>query len=106
VTDLIILLLLAYLLGSVSGSLVVGRFRHVDIRTLGSGNAGGTNAFRTQGLRFALAAVMIDVSKSILASAWIPTLQIGIEIVELLYAGDTLLSTNDAESTKKPLQCY
>ena len=38
------LLLCAYLLGSVSGSLLLGRFRGVDIRTQGSGNAGGTNA--------------------------------------------------------------
>ena len=61
-------LLASYLLGSVSGSLVVGRLKHVDIRTMGSGNAGGTNAFRTQGLKFALAAVVIDVGKSMLAA--------------------------------------
>lgn len=42
------LLLFAYLIGSVSGSLMLGRLRGVDIRTQGSGNAGGTNAFRTQ----------------------------------------------------------
>ncbi|NNK33495.1 MAG: glycerol-3-phosphate acyltransferase, partial [Xanthomonadales bacterium] len=41
--------LLAYLLGSVSGSMVIGKLRDVDIRSSGSGNAGGTNAFRTQG---------------------------------------------------------
>jgi len=37
------LLLVAYLLGSLSGSLLLGRLRGVDIRTQGSGNAGGTN---------------------------------------------------------------
>ena len=61
-------LLVAYLLGSVSGSLLVGRSRGVDIRELGSGNAGGTNAFRTQGWRFAIAVVAIDVSKGVLAA--------------------------------------
>lgn len=61
-------LLVAYLLGSISGALVVGRFRRVDIRTLGSGNAGGTNAFRTQGLAFAAAVVAIDVGKGMLAT--------------------------------------
>ena len=76
-TGLLIKLVLAYLLGSISGSLVVGRFKHVDIRTLGSGNAGGTNAFRTQGLTFALGAVVIDIGKSILAAAWLPGLQMG-----------------------------
>ena len=43
-------ILLAYLLGSIVGSLVVGRLRGgVDIRKSGSGNAGATNALRTQG---------------------------------------------------------
>jgi glycerol-3-phosphate acyltransferase PlsY len=68
-------ILAAYLLGSVSGSLVAGRLRGgVDIRTLGSGNAGGTNALRTQGLRFALIVVVIDVAKGWIATAWLPPL--------------------------------
>lgn len=67
--------LIAYLLGSVSGSLLLGRFRHVDIRTMGSGNAGGTNAFRTQGVWFALGVVVIDVGKAVLAAAAVPALQ-------------------------------
>jgi acyl phosphate:glycerol-3-phosphate acyltransferase len=68
-TLFLIKLLAAYLLGSVSGSLVVGRFRGVDIRELGSGNAGGTNALRTQGWRFALMVVAIDVAKGAIAAA-------------------------------------
>jgi len=59
---------LAYLLGSLSGSLLIGRLRGVDIRRQGSGNAGGTNAFRTQGWRFALAVVVIDVGKGVIAT--------------------------------------
>ncbi|MDE2407891.1 MAG: glycerol-3-phosphate 1-O-acyltransferase PlsY [Xanthomonadaceae bacterium] len=65
-----LILLLAYLLGSLSGSLLLGRLRGVDVRTLGSGNAGGTNAFRTQGWRFALGVVVVDVGKGMLA-AWL-----------------------------------
>lgn len=64
--------LIGYLLGSVVGALLVGRFRGVDIRTMGSGNAGGTNALRTQGLAFALVTVVIDVGKGWLAAAWLP----------------------------------
>jgi glycerol-3-phosphate acyltransferase PlsY len=64
------MLLLAYLLGSVSGSLLLGRLRGVDIRAAGSGSAGGTNAFRTQGAWFALGTVLIDVGKGALA-AWL-----------------------------------
>ncbi|MBS0662427.1 MAG: glycerol-3-phosphate acyltransferase [Verrucomicrobia bacterium] len=62
-------ILLGYLLGSVSGSLLLGRLRGVDIRTMGSGNAGGTNAFRTQGAWFALGVGLIDIGKSALAVA-------------------------------------
>jgi acyl phosphate:glycerol-3-phosphate acyltransferase len=66
--------LLAYLLGSVVGALVVGHFRGVDIRTMGSGNAGGTNALRTQGLAFAAATLVIDVGKGWLAAGWLPSI--------------------------------
>ena len=59
----------AYLLGSISGSLWLGKLRGVDIRTQGSGNAGGTNAFRTQGWAFALGTVLIDIGKGAAAVA-------------------------------------
>jgi glycerol-3-phosphate acyltransferase PlsY len=66
---------LAYLLGSVLGSLVVGLIKGgVDIRSVGSGNAGGTNALRTQGRWFALWVMVIDVGKGILAVIVIPPL--------------------------------
>ena len=66
---------LAYLVGAVLGSLVVGFFYGgIDIRKLGSGNAGGTNALRTQGKWFALWVMVIDIGKGILAAAVIPHL--------------------------------
>jgi glycerol-3-phosphate acyltransferase PlsY len=68
--------LLAYLLGSVIGSLVLGRLRGVDIREQGSGNAGGTNALRTQGWTFALGVVLIDVGKALLAVGLLPGLDL------------------------------
>jgi glycerol-3-phosphate acyltransferase PlsY len=74
--DLALKALLAYLLGSVSGSMVVGAVRHVDIRQSGSGNAGGTNAFRTQGFRFALGVVIIDIGKGVLAAWLLPHLDL------------------------------
>ncbi len=66
-TALAIKLLLAYLLGCIVGSLVLGRLRGVDIRRGGSGNAGATNALRTQGWTFALPVALIDIGKGILA---------------------------------------
>ena len=67
-----VVLLIAYLLGSLSGSLLLGKLRGVDIRTLGSGNAGGSNALRTMGWKFALLTVLVDVGKGALAAglAW------------------------------------
>ena len=64
--------LVAYLLGSVIGSLLLGQLRGVDIRTQGSGNAGGTNALRTQGWAFALGVIVVDVGKALLAVGWLP----------------------------------
>lgn len=61
-----------YLLGSISGSLVLGRFASVDIRTMGSGNAGGTNALRTVGWKFALGVVFIDIGKGAVAAGLVP----------------------------------
>jgi len=75
--DFFLKVLLAYLLGSVVGSLVVGRLRGgIDIRKMGSGNAGSTNALRTQGLAFGIWVIVIDVVKGVLAAAWIPRLAI------------------------------
>ena len=76
-TALIAKIILAYLLGSVSGSILLGRFKKVDIREQGSGNAGGTNAFRTQGPIFAIGVVIIDIGKGFLAAGWIATLGFG-----------------------------
>lgn len=74
--ELLLKALVSYLLGSVSGSMVVGAFRHVDIRRSGSGNAGGTNAFRTQGFWFALGVVVIDIGKGALAAGLLPALDL------------------------------
>ncbi|HEX7031302.1 MAG TPA: glycerol-3-phosphate 1-O-acyltransferase PlsY [Gammaproteobacteria bacterium] len=66
--ELLIKAVIAYLLGSIIGSLVVGRLAGgVDIRSEGSGNAGGTNALRTRGWKFALPVMLIDVGKGVLA---------------------------------------
>jgi glycerol-3-phosphate acyltransferase PlsY len=68
VTELIVKAVLAYLIGSIVGSLLIGRLRGVDIRTLGSGNAGATNMLRTQGRAAAIAVLLIDLGKG-----WIAT---------------------------------
>jgi glycerol-3-phosphate acyltransferase PlsY len=65
-------ILMAYLLGTVLGSLILGRLRGVDIRSMGSGNAGATNALRTQGKLFGFLVLSMDIAKGILAVWWLP----------------------------------
>ena len=69
--------LISYFIGSLMGAMIVGKLRGgVDIRTMGSGNAGGTNALRTQGIGFALAVVIIDVGKGAVGAGVVPGLEL------------------------------
>ena len=89
--ELIIKLILCYLLGSVSGSMLMGKLKGVDIRKIGSYNAGATNAFRTMGTAFALRVLVIDILKGFIAVKFVPSLKLGgllttnIMDIELLY---------------------
>jgi acyl phosphate:glycerol-3-phosphate acyltransferase len=65
-------LVMAYLLGTALGSLILGMFRGVDIRSMGSGNAGATNALRTQGKLFGFLVLLIDIVKGVVAVWWLP----------------------------------
>jgi glycerol-3-phosphate acyltransferase PlsY len=72
VTEILIKAALGYLLGSIVGSLLIGRLRGgVDIRHLGSGNAGATNALRTQSKAFASGVLLIDLGKGWLATGFL-----------------------------------
>src|SRR6202008_1656676 len=69
VSELLLKVAVSYLLGSIIGGLLIGRLRGgVDIRQMGSGNAGGTNALRTQGKWFAFWVLLIDIGKGWLAA--------------------------------------
>ena len=72
--QIIINIILSYLLGSISGSMILGKIKGVDIRTMGSGNAGGTNAFRSIGPLFALGVVMMNIVKGIISVLFISSL--------------------------------
>jgi glycerol-3-phosphate acyltransferase PlsY len=76
-TAFVVKVILSYLLGSVVGSLLIGQLRGgVDIRRLGSGNAGGTNALRTQGKGFAFWVMAIDIGKGWVATRLVPLLNV------------------------------
>lgn len=59
----------AYLIGSFSSAYVIGRvFKKIDIRKLGSGNPGTTNAMRVMGRKFGLLTFALDFLKGIVAA--------------------------------------
>jgi len=59
-----VLIVAGYLAGSMPfGYWVVRAFKHVDIRSVGSGNIGGTNVWRTYGRWYGLPVVLLDVFK-------------------------------------------
>jgi glycerol-3-phosphate acyltransferase PlsY len=69
--------LISYFIGSLMGAMIMGKLRGgVDIRTMGSGNAGGTNALRTQGMFFALGVVIIDIGKGAIGAGIVPELNV------------------------------
>jgi len=66
---------LAYALGNLMGGALIGRLRGgVDLRRVGSGNVGATNALRTQGKAFAVAVLLLDIAKGACAVWLIPKL--------------------------------
>ena len=74
--ELIIKLIISYLLGSISGSMIVGKYIGIDIRSMGSGNAGATNSFRTMGAKFAIIVLIIDILKGYIAVQFISTINL------------------------------
>lgn len=73
--ELILKAALAYLLGNIMGGHLVGKLRGgVDLRAVGSGNVGATNALRTQGTGFALMVLAIDVGKGVAGALLVPQL--------------------------------
>ena len=66
----ILLVLAAYLLGSIPTGYMVGRyFKGIDIREHGSGSTGATNVLRSVGKYAAIAVLLIDLLKGSLALA-------------------------------------
>jgi glycerol-3-phosphate acyltransferase PlsY len=63
VLSYIVTALVAYLLGSIPTGFLVAKARGVDIRTVGSGNIGATNAFRVLGKGFGVFVLLMDALK-------------------------------------------
>lgn len=68
-----ILLVAAYLGGSIPFALIMGRFRGIDIRLHGSGNVGASNVGRILGRKYGMLCFALDVCKGL-----IPTVVAGL----------------------------
>lgn len=66
----IILVIIAYLLGSIPTSVWVSKSMFdIDIREYGSGNAGATNTFRVLGPKWGSFVMLVDVTKGVIATS-------------------------------------
>lgn len=66
---LLVILALSYLIGSIPTSIIAGKLlKGIDIRDFGSGNAGGTNAFRVLGWKTGLTVTILDIVKGAIAA--------------------------------------
>lgn len=78
----ILILILAYLIGSIPTAVWIGKsFYQIDIREHGSGNAGATNTFRILGKKAGIPVLIIDVLKGVAAVSLTylqPSTQLGI----------------------------
>lgn len=68
VLNIIIVIVVAYFLGSLSFGWMVGRLRGVNILEKGSGNPGFTNVWRTLGIKWASLVLLLDGLKGYLSA--------------------------------------
>ena len=71
-------LLISYLIGAIPSAAIAGRLlKGIDVRRHGSGNVGGTNAWRVLGWKGGVPVSIVDVGKGVVAATLIPRLPFG-----------------------------
>src|SRR4030042_1975969 len=66
--NLLVVVILSYLAGSIPTSIIVSKLvKGIDIRNYGSGNAGGTNVFRVMGWKWGILTILLDAVKGAIA---------------------------------------
>ncbi|MCD6441036.1 MAG: glycerol-3-phosphate 1-O-acyltransferase PlsY [Candidatus Marinimicrobia bacterium] len=76
--NFLVILVLSYLTGSFPTSIIVGKLtKGIDVREHGSGNAGGTNAFRVLGWKAGLFVSLVDIAKGTFATLVISRIRFG-----------------------------
>ena len=69
-----LLVLAAYLLGSIPNGLLIARLKGIDLQKVGSGNIGATNVFRCVGKGWGIAAFVLDAVKGFVPAFFFPRL--------------------------------
>ena len=72
-----LLVLAAYLLGSIPNGLLIARLKGIDLQKVGSGNIGATNVFRCVGKSWGVAAFVLDAVKGFVPAFCFPLLVSG-----------------------------
>ncbi len=68
IAELIAVVAIAYLLGSIPFGLIIGKLKKgIDVRQYGSGRTGATNVMRTVGTKLGLLTLVLDVAKGAVA---------------------------------------
>jgi glycerol-3-phosphate acyltransferase PlsY len=86
ILSILLVLVVGYLLGSISFAVLVARTQGVDILKVGSGNPGATNVKRVLGSRLGNTVFFLDVLKGYIAAGW-PLLFLGASESESLALG-------------------
>lgn len=59
----VVAIILSYFLGNISPAIILGKLNGIDIKKVGSGNAGTTNVLRTLGKKAAVITMVVDILK-------------------------------------------
>ncbi len=65
--EILLVVILSYLMGSIPTAYLVGRLHNIDIFAVGSGNMGATNVSRAIGFKWGVLVLAIDALKGVLA---------------------------------------
>jgi acyl phosphate:glycerol-3-phosphate acyltransferase len=72
----ILIVVAAYLLGSIPTGFLMAQAKGIDIRSVGSGNIGATNAMRVMGKPTGIFVLLLDALKGYAACTWLVSLEL------------------------------
>lgn len=63
----VLAVIFAYIIGSISNAIIICKMKNVDIKSVGSGNAGATNTVRALGKKYGILVFLLDFLKGVIA---------------------------------------